>query len=88
MLGRQRLNSLLPRPTRILLDVPLGRRDLGEERLHPRLITREQLPVEIARVPVDQHSAEIEHDRRRVTIVEQHVGILAHRMMRAAVAMP
>ena len=48
----------------ILLVVPRGRRDLGEEPLQLVRVV-DELPVEVPRVPVDQDRAEIEHDGRR-----------------------
>ncbi len=50
------------RSGRVLLLVPLDGAYLGEEILHRRFVAGEQLAVEVARIPVDQHAAEIEDD--------------------------
>jgi hypothetical protein len=43
-------------------DVPLRAADVAQERFHRRVVAVEQPPVEVPRVPVDEHPAEIEHD--------------------------
>lgn len=53
-----------PRAAEILLMVPLRRADVGQEILHRRMITGKDATIEVARVPVDQHPSEIEHDGR------------------------
>ena len=42
--------------------MPLDRAHVGQEALHLRLVV-EQLAVQVARVPVEQDAAEVEHDR-------------------------
>ena len=59
MLGDQELDGLGPRSSRILVRVPLGRGHLGKERLHLGRVV-EQLPVQVARVPVDEDAPEVE----------------------------
>jgi hypothetical protein len=41
--------------------MPRRRTDLGEEPLHLRLV-REQLAVEVPRIPIEQDAAHVEHD--------------------------
>src|SRR6266545_1863877 len=50
------------RTAAVLLGVPLRGGDGGQELLHRRLVA-EQLAVQVAGVPVDQHPAKVEHDR-------------------------
>ena len=45
----------------VLALVPILGADGRQERLHRRLVAGEELPVEMPRIPIDQH-AEIEHD--------------------------
>ena len=42
--------------------MPCRRTDLGEEPFHLRLV-REQLAVEVPRVPIEQDAADVEHHR-------------------------
>src|SRR4051794_35092642 len=64
MLGDQNLDGLGPGSTRVLVAIPLRRRHLGKEQLHlVRVI--EQLPVQVAWIPVDQNAPEIEDNRSR-----------------------
>ena len=59
MLGDQEFDGLGPWSPRVLVCVPLRRGHLGEERLHlVRVI--EQLPVQVARIPIDEDAPEIE----------------------------
>jgi len=60
----QHLDGFGPRPAGILGRVPVLRRDLGKEALHGCRIL-EQRAVQVARIPVDEDTAEIEDDRRR-----------------------
>src|SRR5438045_9097290 len=62
ILGDKNLDRLGPRSPRVLVPIPLRRRHLGKERLHLIRII-EQLPVQVARIPVDQNAPEIEDDR-------------------------
>jgi hypothetical protein len=63
MPGGQLLDRLRPRSSRVLGAIPLGGRHGGEEILH-RLLVSEEGSVEVARVPIDEDAAEVEHDRR------------------------
>src|SRR6516164_5287029 len=45
----------------ILATVPLMGADIGQEMLHRRLVAREKLAVKMARIPIDQHTADIEN---------------------------
>ena len=49
-------------PAPVLLGVPLRGADGGQELLHRGLVGQ-QLAVEVARVPVDQDPAQVEHHR-------------------------
>jgi hypothetical protein len=68
-------DPLLPRTTRVLTFVPLGRAHLGKEALHPLNVAAEQLSIKMARVPIDQHIAEIEHDGvdRNIGACDSHI---------------
>ena len=65
MLSDQNLDRLGEGPARVLVRVPLGRGHLGQERLHLVRVF-EQLPVQVARVPVDEDTAEVEDHGSRV----------------------
>ena len=60
----------------ILLLVPGGMADLGEKPLHGGLVV-EQLAVEVARIPVDQHATQIVHDDRPFPAARLHHDHLA-----------
>ncbi len=62
--GDEQVDRLAPRSPGVLAQVPFGRADLGQETLHRGRI-RDQAPVEMPRVPVDEHAAQVEDDRRR-----------------------
>ena len=59
MLGHQEFDCFRPRSPRVLVRVPFGRGDLGQERLHLVRVV-EELPVQVARIPVDKDAPEIE----------------------------
>jgi hypothetical protein len=59
MLGDQEFNGLGPWSPRVLVCIPLRRGHLGEERLHLVTVV-EQLPVQVARIPLDEDAPEIE----------------------------
>src|SRR5262249_20419542 len=44
----------------ILTTVPLMGADIGQKMLHRRLVAGKQLAVEMPKVPIDQHTADIE----------------------------
>ena len=74
MLGGQELDGLGPRSPGVLMCVPLRGRYLGKEGLHlVRVI--EELPVEIAWVPIDEDAAQVEDHCRRCHI--RHAETLA-----------
>src|SRR5215469_5682670 len=52
-------DGLAPEPTGILPLVPFGRADLGKKTLH-RCVVVEHFAIQVARIPVDQHTPEIE----------------------------
>ncbi len=60
MLALQFRAGLGERAAGIVLQMPRHGADLGEEALHRGIVTVEQLAIEMARVPVEQDSAEIE----------------------------
>jgi len=67
MLGDEELDRLGPRSPGILMRVPLRGRYLGKEVLHlVRII--EELPIEIARVPIDEDAAQVEDNCGRCHI--------------------
>ena len=49
-------------PPSIVLEVPRHRGDFAQKSLHPGGIAVEQLAIEMARVPIDQHAAQIKDD--------------------------
>jgi hypothetical protein len=58
--------GLVAGPPGILELIPLGRADLGKKALH-RSVVVEQLPIQVAGIPVEHHATEIENgdlDRR------------------------
>ena len=63
-LGQKR-DRIREGPAPILLDVPGGRAHLAEKPLHAVLV-RDDLAVEMPRIPVEQHFADVEDDLRRV----------------------
>jgi len=62
VLGLQQAGAFGKGPAGVLAAVPFMRADGGEEMLHRHLVAGEQLAVEVAGIPVDQHAAKIEHD--------------------------
>ena len=44
----------------VLALVPFGGADGGEEMLHRRVVAVEELAIQVSRVPVEEHAAEIE----------------------------
>jgi len=62
VLRAERGDRLVPAAACILLLVPPHGADFGQEALHRRLVA-EQPATQVARVPVDQHPAQIEHHR-------------------------
>ena len=61
MLRREPPARLLDRDPEVIAVVPLERADLRQEVLHLRLVG-EQLPVQVAGIPVQQHAADVKHD--------------------------
>ena len=64
MFGHQEVDSLGPGSSGVLVCVPFRGGHLGKERLHLVGVI-EQLPVQVARVPIDQDAAEVEDHRAR-----------------------
>src|SRR5690606_4697546 len=60
-LGGEELDGFGERPPAILLQVPFGRADIAEEGLHLGFVF-EQRAVEVAGIPVDKDTAEVEND--------------------------
>lgn len=61
-------DGLDERSAGVLLAVPSRRGDLGEELLHSLFVAREQLAIQMARIPVDQHAAEVEDRGRELAL--------------------
>jgi hypothetical protein len=62
VLGREQPGALGKAAAGIVVAVPFVGAHGGKKMLHPRFVAGEQLAVEMPRVPVDQHAAEVEHD--------------------------
>ncbi len=60
MLRQERTRALGEGPPGVLALVPFGGADRGEEMLHRRLVAVEELAIQVSRVPVEQHAAQIE----------------------------
>src|SRR5207247_3307062 len=60
----ERVDRLREGPSPVQLVVPGRCAHLGQEPLHARLVAGEQLSVKVARVPVDDDTAQIEDARR------------------------
>ena len=58
----QHLDRAGPRTAGVLLGIPVLGADGGQEVLHGRVVPVEQAAVEVARIPVDEHAAQVEDD--------------------------
>ena len=54
-------------PAAVLFGVPGGRTDVGEEVLHTLYVVAEQLAVEVPGVPVEEHTAQVQENRARLS---------------------
>ena len=59
----ERRACLFGRHPEVVRVMPLHRANLGQKAFHRRVVAAEQLPVQVAGVPVEQDAAEVENDR-------------------------
>src|SRR5436190_8798383 len=61
----EKLDGVGEAPAPVLLDIPGGRADIGEKPLHIFLAPFEKAAIEVARVPGDEHIADVKDDSGR-----------------------